>query len=239
MLVDIFIPCFIDQIYPATGLNMVRVLEKAGADVYYNPNQTCCGQLAYKSGFREEAKKLGEKFLRDFPNDRPVVGPSASCAGYVRNHFANLFHNTGLHLEYKMLKKSIYEFSDFMVNVLKVEDVGAVFPHAVTIHDSCSALREYGLRDEPRRLLSHVQGIEIREMAEADVCCGFGGDFSVKFEPVSVDMVRRKVINAMETGAGYIVSTDSTCLMNMQSYIDKQQFRIKTIHLIDILASGW
>ncbi len=239
MLVDIFIPCFIDQVFPSTGMNMVKVLERAGADVFYNPGQTCCGQFAYKSGFRDEAKKLGEKMLRDFPNDRPVVGPSASCVSYVRNYFPRLFHNTGYHLEHKQLRKNIYEFTDFMVNVLKKEDVGAVFPHAVTVHDSCAAMREYGLRDEMRRLLGKVQGLEIREMAGADVCCGFGGDFSLKFETLSVALAEKKVRSAMETGAEYIVSTDSTCLMNLQGYIDKQGLPVKTIHLIDILASGY
>ncbi|MEI7981522.1 MAG: (Fe-S)-binding protein, partial [Bacteroidota bacterium] len=121
MLVDIFIPCFVDQIYPDTGLNMVRILEKLGVDVHYNGNQTCCGQMAFNSGFWDEAKKMGEKFLKDFPNDRPVVGPSASCIGFIRNYYPWLFHNTACHLEYKQLKRNIYEFTDFLVNVLKTE----------------------------------------------------------------------------------------------------------------------
>jgi L-lactate dehydrogenase complex protein LldE len=239
MLVDIFIPCFIDQFYPETGMNMVKILEKLGVDVHYNGNQTCCGQIAFNNGYWDDAKAIGEKFIRDFPNDRAIVGPSASCAGMVRNYFPLLFHNTAFHYEYKQLKKNIYEFSDFLVNVLKVEDVGAEFGHVITYHDSCSALRGYGLKDEPRKLLSAVKGIELREMKDLDSCCGFGGTFSVKFEAIGAAMAEKKVKMAMETGAEYIVSTDSSCLMHQQAYIDKHQLPVKTIHLIDVLASGW
>jgi len=239
MLVDIFVPCFVDQVYPDTAMNMVRILEKLGVDVHYNGNQTCCGQMAFNSGFWDEAKKMGEKFLKDFSNDRPVVGPSASCIGFVRNYYPWLFHNTAYHLEYKQLKKNIFEFTDFLVNVLKIEDVGASFAHTVTYHDSCAALREYGLTDEPRKLLKQVRGLELREMKDNDVCCGFGGTFSVKFEPVSTAMAEQKVNRALETGAEFIVSTDSSCLMHQQAYIDKHKLPIQTIHIIDVLASGW
>ncbi len=239
MLVDIFIPCFVDQVYPETGMNMVRILEKLGVDVHYNGNQTCCGQMAFNSGFWDDAKEMGEKFLKDFSNDRPVVGPSASCIGFVRNYYPWLFHNTAYHLEYKQLKKNIFEFTDFLVNILKIEDVGASFAHSVTYHDSCAALREYGLTDEPRKLLKQVRGLELREMKDNDVCCGFGGTFSVKFEPVSTAMAEQKVNRALETGAEFIVSTDSSCLMHQQAYIDKHNLPIQTMHIIDVLASGW
>ena len=239
MLVDIFIPCFIDQIYPETGMNMVRLLEKLGVDVFYNPNQTCCGQMTFNSGAWDETKNLGEKFMKDFPNDRPIVGSSASCIGFIRNYYPWLFHNTGLHYEYKQVKKNMYEITDFLVNVLNVEDVGATFNHVVTYHDSCAALREYGLKDEPRRLLANVKGLELREMKENQVCCGFGGTFSVKFESISTAMAEQKINNALETGAEYIVSTDSSCLMHQQAYIDKHNLPIKTIHIVDVLASGW
>jgi L-lactate dehydrogenase complex protein LldE len=238
MLVDIFIPCFVDQIYPQTGMNMVKILEKLGVDVHYNGNQTCCGQMAFNSGFWDEAKQMGEKFIKDFPNDRPVISPSASCAGMVRNYYPWLFHNTALHYEYKQLKKNLTEFTDFLVNVLKIEDVGAEFNHVVTYHDSCAALREYGLKDEPRVLLGKVKGLELREMKDNEVCCGFGGTFSVKFEPISTAMAEQKVKSALATGAEYIVSTDSSCLMHQQAYIDKHALPIKTMHLIDVLASG-
>lgn len=239
MLVDIFIPCFIDQIFPLTGINMVKILEKLGVDVHYNARQTCCGQMAFNSGFWDEAKEMGAKFIGDFPNDRPVISPSASCAVMIKNYYPWLFHNTALHYEYKQLKKNMVEFTDFLVNVLKIEEVGAEFNHKVTYHDSCAALREYGIREEPRILLSKVRGLTLIEMKDNDVCCGFGGTFSVKFEPISTAMAEQKIKHAMDTGAEYIVSTDSSCLMHQQAYIDKHHLPLKTIHIIDVLASGW
>jgi L-lactate dehydrogenase complex protein LldE len=239
MIVDLFIPCFVDQLYPETGFNMVKVLERCGVGVHYNPEQTCCGQMAYNSGYWDEAKAIGEKFIKEFPNDRPIVGPSASCVGYIRNYYPRLFHNTALHNEYKQVRKNIYEFSDFLVNILKVKDVGATFPHTVTYHDSCAALREYGIKEEPRALLANVRGLKLVEMKENEVCCGFGGTFAVKFEPISTAMAEQKVENAMETGAEYIVSTDLSCLLHQEAYIKKQNLPIKVIHIADVLAAGW
>ena len=238
MIVDLFIPCFIDQIYPQTGFSMVRVLEKLGVEVHYNDRQTCCGQVSFNSGFWDDAKAIGEKFIRDFNTGRPVVIPSASCAGYVRNYFGALFHNSSHHLEYKQLQRNVFEFTDFIVNQLGVTDLGAVFEHKVTYHDSCAALREYGLKDEPRQLLSKVRGLELVEMKDREVCCGFGGTFAVKNEPISAAMARQKVMHAVETGAEYIVSTDSSCLMHQEGYIRKNKLPIQVIHIADILADG-
>ena len=233
-----FIPCFIDQFYPETGFNMVKVLEKAGVKVHYNTNQTCCGQMAFNSGFWDEAKKLGEKFIKDFSTNRPIVGPSASCIGYIRNNYHELFYNTAYHNEYKALQKNIFEITDFLVNVLKVTDFGSVFEHKVTYHDSCAALREYKLKDEPRALLRKVKGLELVEMEETNTCCGFGGTFAVKFEPISTAMAEQKVRNALDTGAEYIVSTDSSCLMHQNAYIKKHNLPLKVAHVVDVLASG-
>ncbi|MBC8321572.1 MAG: (Fe-S)-binding protein [Bacteroidetes bacterium] len=236
--VDIFIPCFIDQVYPHTGFNMVKVLEKAGVKAHYNTNQTCCGQLAFNSGFWDEAKKLGEKFIKDFNNEHMIVGPSASCIGYVRKGYDELFYNGALHNEYKQLQRNIYEITDFLVNIVKVTNFGSVFEHKVTYHDSCAALRDYKLKDEPRQLLSNVKGLELIEMKNTDECCGFGGTFSIKFEPISTAMAEQKVRNALDTGAEYIVSTDSSCLMHQFAYIKKHNLPIKVAHIVDVLASG-
>jgi L-lactate dehydrogenase complex protein LldE len=238
MEVDIFIPCFIDQIYPQTGFNMVKVLEKAGVKVHYNTNQTCCGQFAFNSGYWDEAKKLGIKLIKDFNNNRPIVGPSASCIGYIKNYFDELFHNSAYHNEYKHLQRNIFEVTDFLVNVIKVTDFGSVFEHRVTYHDSCAALREYGLKDEPRKLLKKVKGLELIEMEATDTCCGFGGTFAVKFEPISAAMAEQKVEHALDTGAEYIVSTDSSCLMHQYGYIKKHNLPLKVAHIVDVLASG-
>jgi L-lactate dehydrogenase complex protein LldE len=239
MVVDIFIPCFIDQIYPETGMNMIKILEKIGLEVYYNPNQTCCGQTAYNNGFWDEAKAVGGKFIKDFPHNRPIIGPSASCIGFIKTYYDQLFFNSALHNEYLVLKRNMYEFTNFLVSVLKISDIGATFPYKVTYHDSCSALRQLKIKEEPRLLLKHVKGLELIEMEETDTCCGYGSSFTTKNEDISFALAERKVRNAIATGAEYIVSTDATCLMHMQGYIDKHALPIKTIHLIDVLASGW
>ncbi|MDD5695051.1 MAG: (Fe-S)-binding protein, partial [Bacteroidales bacterium] len=237
--VDLFVPCFIDQLFPETGMNMARILGRCGLKVRYNDQQTCCGQMAFNAGHWDEAKAMGEKFIRDFSHTRYVIGPSASCVGFVRNYYRLLFHNSAYHVEYKQLVSRIYEFTDFMVNVAHCEDVGARFDELVTYHDSCAALREYGIREEPRILLSHVKGLELREMKNTDECCGFGGMFSVKFEPIAVAMAEQKVHHALDTGASYIVSTDASCLMHQWGYIQKHQLPIRVIHIADVLASGW
>ena len=218
---------------------MVKILEKLGVKIHYNDNQTCCGQMAFNSGFWDEAKEMGEKFLKDFPNNRPVVAPSASCVGYIKSYYPKLFFNTALHNEFKQLQRNIYEFTDFLVNILKVTDLGATFEHKVTYHDSCAALREYGLKDEPRKLLENVKGLELIEMKDTHVCCGFGGTFSVKHEAISTAMAEQKVHNALDTGAEYIISTDSSCLMHQDGYIRKHKLPLKVTHIADVLASGW
>ena len=225
MEVDVFVPCFIDQVYPETAFNMIKVLEKAGVKVHYNAEQTCCGQMAFNSGFWDEARQLGIKFIKDFSRGRPVVGPTASCIGYVRNYFDELFYNSAYHNEYKHLQRNIFEITDF-------------FEHKVTSHDSCAGLREYGLKNEGRELLQKVKGLELVEMQETDTCCGFGGTFAVKFEPISTAMAEQKVHHALDTGAEYIVSTDSSCLMHQAAYISKHKLPLKVAHVVDVLASG-
>lgn len=239
MIVDIFIPCFVDQMYPNTAFNMVKVLEKVGCAVNYNPQQTCCGQPAFNGGFWDDAKKVGEKLIKEFQNDRYIVSPSASCVGMIKNYYPDLFHNSSLHNEYKQIQKNIFELSDFLVNVLKITDIGATLEGTATYHDSCSGLRECGIKKEPRLLLEKVKGLQLTEMKDTDVCCGFGGTFSVKFESIAVGMAEQKVENALATGAEYLISTDASCLMHIAGYIDKQGKKIKTMHLADVLASGW
>ncbi|MEO6902482.1 MAG: (Fe-S)-binding protein [Bacteroidia bacterium] len=239
MIVDIFIPCFIDQVYPNTGLNMVKILEKVGCGVNYNPEQTCCGQPAFNAGYWDDCKEVGEKFIREFQNDRYIICPSASCVGMIKNYYPEMFHNTVLHNEYKQIQKNIFEFSDFLVNVLKITDVGAVYNGVATYHDSCAALREYGIKREPRVLLEKVLGLTVREMEDTETCCGFGGTFSVKFEAIAVGMGEKKIENATKTGAECIISTDISCLMHLEGYAKKSGKDIKMMHLCDILASGW
>ncbi|MDP4267992.1 MAG: (Fe-S)-binding protein [Bacteroidota bacterium] len=241
MKVELFIPCFVDQLYPEVGVAMAKVLKKY-VEVGYNPDQTCCGQLAFNSGYWDHAKSVGEKFIRTFANDlgdKLIVVPSASCASMVKKYYHELFYNTALHNEYQLIQKRMFEFTDFLVNVLEIDDVGATFKEKITYHDSCAAVREYGLKDEPRNLLKWVKGLEICEMKESDVCCGFGGTFSIKNEPISTAMAQQKVKNALQTGASYVTSTEASCLMHLEGYIKKHNLNIKTIHIANILASGW
>ncbi len=239
MIIDLFIPCFVDQMFPDAAMNMVKVLEKLNVGVNYNTEQTCCGQPAFNAGYWDQCKEVGEKFIHDFPNDRPIVAPSASCVGMVKNYYPELFHNTSLHNKYKTIQKNIFEFSDFLVNVLHVTDVGAKFEGVATYHDACSALRELNIKQAPRTLLNNVRGLELREMNDVETCCGFGGTFSVKYEPIAVGMAEQKIINAEATKAAYIISTDLSCLMHMDGYLKKQGKNIKVIHIADVLASGW
>ncbi len=238
MEVDLFIPCFIDQLFPETGWNVHKVLENVGCTVLYNPEQTCCGQAAFNAGHWDIARELATKFLTDFSGSRPIVCPSASCAGYVKNNYADLLKGTIYANQFNRLKPQLYEFTDFLVNVIQVRDVGARFRAKVTYHDACAALREYGIRDEPRTLLAKVRGLELLEMPETDTCCGFGGTFSIKHEPISTAMAQQKVENALSTGAEYITSTEISCLMHLETYIRKHHLGIRCMHIADILATS-
>lgn len=239
MTVQLFIPCFVDQLYPQTAFNMVKLLEKAGCTVEYNTEQTCCGQPAFNAGFRDESKVVCTKFIKDFNGTDYIVAPSASCVGFVRNYYKTMFSDSSINRDVKNIGKRIFELTDFLVNVLKFENFGSKFEAAVTYHDSCAALRECGLKSEPRKLLEKVKGLELVEMNDVETCCGFGGTFAVKFEPISIGMADQKALNAVATGGKYIVSTDHSCLMHLDGYIRKKGINIKTIHIADVLASGW
>lgn len=240
MKVDLFIPCFVDQLFPETGFNMVKVLEKFNCEVNYNTQQTCCGQPAFNSGYWDEAKAIGRKFLKDFSGaDHYIVAPSGSCTGYVRNYYQKLFENSAEHNDYKKVKMHLFEFTEFLVNVLHATDVGASLHTKATYHDGCGTLRECGVKQQPRQLLEHVKGLELTEMKECETCCGFGGTFAVKYEPISTGMAYTKVQSAVATGADCMISTDLSCLMHMDTYIRKHNIAMKTMHIADVLASGW
>ncbi|GAB3865866.1 (Fe-S)-binding protein [Hymenobacter segetis] len=243
--VDIFIPCFVDQLYPATAMHMVRVLERVGVKVNYNPNQTCCGQPAYNAGYVDQSRAVADKFLTDFAapatdQQRYIVSPSASCVGMVRNSYTDLYAGRPEQAACQGVQGRVYELTEFLVDVLGITAVpGARLAGKYTYHDSCSGLRECGLRAQPRQLLDAVAGLERLEMAETTTCCGFGGTFAVKFEAISVAMAQQKVEHALDTGADFIVSTDVSCLMHLESYIKKEKLPLKCLHVADVLASGW
>jgi L-lactate dehydrogenase complex protein LldE len=239
MKIQLFIPCFVDQLYPETAFNMVKVLEKACCEVTYNPDQTCCGQPAFNAGFRIDARDVATKFLEDFNSTDYIVAPSASCMGFVKNYYPLLFENSSLYQQVKDTGKNCYEFTSFLTEVLKIEHFGAVLNGKATYHDSCAALRECGIKEGPRKLLQNVKGLELVEMADNETCCGFGGTFAVKFESISVAMADQKIQHAMDTGAEYIISTDLSCLMQLDGVIQHKKLPLKTLHIADVLSTGW
>ena len=237
MNVHIFVPCFIDQLYPQVAFNMVKVLERVGCTVEYNPKQTCCGQPAFNAGYWQESKDVCNKFIEDFSTAEYIVAPSASCVGFIKNYYPKIFDKASNHKIALEMGKKVFEFSDFLVNVLKVEDVNSSFTGKATYHDSCAALRECKIKEEPRKLLSNVKGLELVEMNEVETCCGFGGSFAVKFELISIAMADQKIDNATETGAEYIISTDMSCLMHIDGRIKNLGLNLKVLHIADVLAT--
>jgi L-lactate dehydrogenase complex protein LldE len=239
--IALFIPCFVDQLCPQVGVDMVRVLRRIGCEVYFPEEQTCCGQPAFNSGLWTDARAVAERFLRVFDKAELVVAPSGSCIAMVRNFYPELLNKASKELiqlgESVNPLSKFYEFSEFLTDVAKVEDVGAEFAHRVTFHDSCHALRELEIKDGPRRLLRNVRGLELLEMPYSDECCGFGGTFAVKFGAVSAAMGDTKGKNASTTGAEFVTSVDPSCLMHLDGVQRKQRSPLKTIHLSSILAS--
>lgn len=222
MRVGVFIPCFVDQFFPQTGRALVNVLRRLKLDVEIPAAQTCCGQPAFNTGYWDEARPLAERYREIFAGYDAVVCPSGSCAAMVRNFYPEL----------GITPPATYEFAEFLVRKLGVTDVGASFPAKVTYHDGCHSLRELRLKDEPRQLLRHVRGLELVEMDEAETCCGFGGTFSVKFPAISEAMGQTKCASIVKTGAAYVVSADSSCLMQ----IARQKLPVQTISLAEVLA---
>jgi L-lactate dehydrogenase complex protein LldE len=231
--VSLFVTCVIDQVFPQVGLAMADVLERTGCEVEFREAQTCCGQPAFNSGYRDEARTVAEHFLKTFEGAEHIVVPSGSCASMISHHFAELLPGDK---RVHDLEPRVWEFSQFLTNVLKVEDVGATFDGLVTYHDSCHALSELKIKDGPRKLLGNVRGLRLVEMEPAEECCGFGGTFAVKFPEISGGMVRTKIDAIERTGASTVVSIDSSCLMQIQGALSRAGSKIRTMHLAEVLA---
>ena len=235
--VSLFVTCIVDQLFPDVGMAMARVLERAGCSLAFPPDQTCCGQPAFNSGYRDEARQVANHFLNVFRDAEYIVVPSGSCTSMVSHHYGELFASDPATLaEVRRLESRTWEFSQFMTDVLKVGDIGSRFEGVATYHDSCHALRELKIKQGPRKLLSHVRGLELREMDIAEECCGFGGTFSVKFPEISGGMARTKIDSIMRTGADIVISIDSSCLMQIQGAIRRAGLPIRTLHLAEVLA---
>jgi len=236
MTVTLFIPCFVDLMFPRVGISIVQIFEKLGHSVEYPAELACCGQPAFNSGYWDEARTVALPVLQRLKNADAVVIASGSCGAMLKVFYPELFAGTEHEKAAKELAARCYEFSDFLVSKLGVTDLGARFPAKVTFHDGCHGLRELGNKKPARALLAKVRDLELVEMRDAETCCGFGGTFAAKFPMISTAMGEVKCASAAETGAEYIVSNDSSCLMHVQGLLDKQGKKLKTIHLAEVLT---
>ena len=231
-----FVTCLVDQFLPHVGECVVRVLERLGVEVSFNPAQTCCGQPAFNTGYRREARAVAAQMLDVFDGAEYVVAPSGSCTSMVRVFYPELFADDPPRLrQAEQLRDRFFEFSEFLVKVLKVENVGASFPHRVAYHDSCHLLRELGIAEEPRKLIRAVRGLDLIELQDHRLCYGFGGTFAVKFPEVSVAMGEDKLRAVAATGAEYLVANDAGCLMHLGGLIHRHRLPLKTMHLAELL----
>ena len=239
MKVSLFVTCLIDQLWPSVGANAVEVLRRAGCEVVFDARQTCCGQPAFNTGYRADARKLARRFIEIFEEGGAdaIVSPSGSCTA-MAHHFRELFaEEEDWRRRSDAIAAKTYEFGSFLVNVLGVEDVGASFKGKVTWHDACHGLRDLNIREEPRRLLRSVRGAEFIELTNADSCCGFGGTFSVKYPEISVAILDNKVEAIERAGVRAVVSGDASCLMQIRGRLTRKHSAVKTMHLAELLAS--
>jgi L-lactate dehydrogenase complex protein LldE len=238
MRISVFQPCFIDQLLPTVGTAVVSVLERLGHLVECPAGQTCCGQPPFNAGYADDSRRVARHFLDVFDDAEHVVVPSGSCATMIKVFYVQLFEGTPDAARAKRLADATWEFSDFLCAKLGVSDVGARFDHTVTFHDGCHGLRELGIAEQPRRLLNAVRGLRLVEMAERRTCCGFGGTFAVKFADISSAMGQVKCQSAAATGAEFVVSNDSSCLMQIRGWAERNDLAsLRTLHLAEVLAS--
>jgi L-lactate dehydrogenase complex protein LldE len=236
MTVTLFVPCFVDALYPRVGISIVQILERLGHKIICPEKIVCCGQPPFNSGYWDEARAVAVKVLEQLKNAEVIVIGSGSCGAMLKVFYPQLFKNTPQSELSKQISSRTWEFSEFLVKKLGVTDLGAKFPHKVTFHDGCHGLRELGVKQSPRLLLANVRNLQLIEMSEAETCCGFGGTFAAKFPMISTAMGDVKCASAAESGAEYIVSNDSSCLMHLQGLLSRQSGKIKTLHLAEVLA---
>jgi L-lactate dehydrogenase complex protein LldE len=236
--ISLLVTCIIDQLFPEIGLAAADVLERLGYTVDFPEEQTCCGQPAFNAGYRREAKDVACRCLQVFRDAEYIVVPSGSCASMIVNHFDELFRDDPKLLEEtQQLKPRVWEFSKFLLEVARAADVGARYDGVVTFHDSCHGLRNLKIKEEPRILLSQVDGLTLQEMDAAEECCGFGGTFSVRFPELSGAMLRTKIKSIMRTGASTVIGVDASCLLHIRGGLSRARLPVKTLHLAQILAS--
>ena len=238
MRVALFVTCLVDLMRPRIGFAALKLLQAAGCDVTVPRTQTCCGQPAYNAGDRADALAIARKVLEEFSGFDYVVAPSGSCAGNIRTHYPDLFRDAPAELERaQALCARTYELTDFLVNVVRLERVPGAFRGSVTYHDSCSGLRELGVKAQPRALLAKVPGLALREMAECEACCGFGGLFSVKYGDIATHIAERKCAHVAATGADALVLGDLGCMLHIEGRMRRRgDDRTRVLHVAEVLA---
>ena len=240
--VSLFVTCIVDMIYPGTGMSVVDILEYLGVEVDFPPAQTCCGQPAFNSGYRDEAKTVAAHFFKAFKDSEVIVTPSGSCAAMARHEYPHLFtpEDGALYDEARRIASITWEFSEFLVDGLGLADLGLRLPgrRSFAVHDACHGLRGLGLGGATRDLLSRLGNAEIAELNECEVCCGFGGLFSVKMPDISNAMLRSKIENIEASPATDIITGDASCLTQMNGGLSRDGSSKRVIHLADALAAG-
>jgi L-lactate dehydrogenase complex protein LldE len=234
--IALFVPCYVDQFYPRVAESVVRVLERLGHQIDFDESLACCGQPAFNAGCWDDARSVASRVVSHLQDAEAIVVPSGSCATMMRVFYPEIFKNSERDKAAKALAERTYEFSQFVVDRLGVTDLQSRFPGKATFHDGCHGLRELGVRSQPRILLSHVRDLELVEMEDADVCCGFGGLFAVKFPMISTAMGETKCELATQTGAEYLISNDSSCLMHLEGLLKRSDSKMKALHLAEVLA---
>ena len=231
------VTCLVDQFFPEVGIATVNSLRKAGVDVDFPSDQTCCGQIAFNGGFQSEAKKIAERFLDIFEGESYVVVPSGSCASMIKVYYLELFQDDPVLLERaQKLSERTHELSEFLVNVAGHQNIDASYHAKVTYHDACHLLRELGISDEPRELMKSVEGLELSEMQDSDRCCGFGGLFSVKYPEISKAILEEKLRNIESSGADVLVANDCGCLMHIRGAMSRQGMKQEAMHIAQLLS---
>lgn len=235
--VTLFVQCLVDGLYPKVGEAMVTIFNKLGISMNCHLDQTCCGQPAFNAGYRRAARVAAKRFIEIFEDSESIVCPSGSCVNMVKTHYRELFKN-----DVKWFDRAVqvgqrtFELSQYIVDILKVEDVGACYNGKVTYHDSCHLLRGLSISEQPRRLIRNIKKAQLVEMKDSDRCCGFGGTFSVKYPVISTAMVDDKVHNIIASGADTVTGCDVSCLMNIQGRLSRIGSPVKTLHIAQLLA---
>jgi len=233
--IHLFVPCYVDHFAPEVAWASARILQRLGHEVVVPESQTCCGQAGYNSGYREESIDVATQWLRSFSGADAIVGTSGSCIAFIRNEYPEFFEGTPYAEQARAISSRTWELSAFLVDVLQVEDLGAVYPGRATFHDGCHGLRQLNLGTQARRLLSKVRGLELVEMDRPDLCCGFGGSFSIKLPELSVAMADEKLKKVQATGAELVISTEPTCLTQIVGRARRRGIPLRAMHLAEVL----